>query len=67
MIVQQTQDPSAMLPTDDYKLLMCSIKQGNPASKIYGGHYSRMGLRWDLPVSASMGGKVIFMRPCIFH
>ena len=51
MIVQRTQNPSGQLSTANYSLFMRTVKSANPTAKVMGGHYSRLGLQWDQPVS----------------
>ena len=51
MIVQRTQNPSEQLSTANYSLFMRTLKSVNPTTKVMGGHYSRLGLQWDQPVS----------------
>jgi hypothetical protein len=52
-MVQRAQSPADQLGIADYSMLMSLTKDSNPQSRIFGGHYSRCGEPWSLPVSAS--------------
>ena len=53
MVVQREQVPGPgwQLPSAGYRELMGLLLRSNPSSQIFGGHYSRLGMPWEDPVS----------------
>jgi hypothetical protein len=50
--VQRAQNPADQLSTADYVKLLTLIKNNNPDVRVFGGHYSRLGEPWTIPVSS---------------
>lgn len=78
MIVQREQVPGPgwQLGPAEYTRLLRQIKLSNPTSDIFGGHYSRVGMPWNVPVSptslaqgirgdidAGLDGSLVFEMP----
>jgi hypothetical protein len=51
MIVQRAQSPVDQLSSSDYAELLTLVKSSNPDTRVFGGHYSRLGEPWTVLVS----------------